>query len=60
VVFDGRVVATRSIGATPSPSVRGTPVRCSSANTARRRSIPPGWRLSVEPTGGLLLEEVAQ
>ncbi len=57
VVFDGRAVATpvhRRDGLPVGTRLYGPLLICEySATTV----VPPGWRLSVEPTGGLLLEE---
>jgi N-methylhydantoinase A len=57
VVFDGRVVATpvhRRDALPVGTRLAGPLLVCEySATTV----VPPGWRLAVEPTGGLLLEE---
>ena len=57
VVFDGRAVATpvhRRDALPVGTRLPGPLLVCEySATTV----VPPGWRLSVEPTGGLLLEE---
>jgi len=57
VVFDGRVVPTlvhRRDGLRPGTRHAGPLLVCEySATTV----VPPGWRLTVERTGGLLLEE---
>ena len=57
VVFDGRAVATpvhRRDALPAGTRLAGPLLVCEySATTV----VPPGWRLSVDRTGGMLLEE---